>query len=58
MSGTEIGALEMVRSIRDRFYEETRDLSPAGLKEFIARKAAEVLDRTDAEEPLDRDRTA
>ena len=37
-----IRALEMVREIRDAFYERTRDLEPDELRAFIAREAAAV----------------
>ncbi|MFL5386910.1 MAG: hypothetical protein ACJ8GN_30825 [Longimicrobiaceae bacterium] len=42
MEKTEIRAVEMVRAIRDQFYEDTRDLSREELIEFIRRKAAGV----------------
>lgn len=40
MSETPIRAVEMVRSIRDAIYEETKDLSREELKAFFAREAA------------------
>jgi protein-disulfide isomerase-like protein with CxxC motif len=40
VKAAEIDALKMVRSIRDRFYEETRNLTPAELMAYIARGAA------------------
>jgi hypothetical protein len=39
---TEIQAVELVRSIRDQLYEETKRMSPEELKEFIAREAAKA----------------
>lgn len=40
MTQTPIRAVEMVRTIRDAIYEETKDLSREELKEFFAREAA------------------
>jgi hypothetical protein len=40
MEQTSIRAVEMVRAIRDRIYEETKDFSREELKEFFAREAA------------------
>jgi hypothetical protein len=40
MKQTPIRAVEMVRTIRDAIYEETKDLSREELKEFFAREAA------------------
>lgn len=34
--------MEAIRSIRDRFYEDTKGMSSDQLKAFIARKAAEA----------------
>jgi hypothetical protein len=45
MEKTEIRAVEMVRAIRDQFYEDTKDLSREELIEFIRRKAAKVETR-------------
>lgn len=40
MEETPIRAVEMVRSIRDAIYEETKDFSREELKAFFAREAA------------------
>jgi hypothetical protein len=40
MKKTPIRALEMVRTIRDAIYEETKDFSREELKAFFAREAA------------------
>lgn len=40
MSETPIRAVEMVREIRDKIYEETKDLSREELKEYFRREAA------------------
>lgn len=40
MKQTQIRAVEMVRSIRDAMYEETKHLSREELKAFFAREAA------------------
>ena len=40
MSKTNIRAVEMVRSIRDQIYEETKQLSPEEFMAFIARESA------------------
>jgi hypothetical protein len=37
-----IRAVEMVRTIRDRMYEETKDLSPEDFLAFITREAAKA----------------
>ena len=37
-----IQAVEMVRTIRDEIYEETKDLSSEDLKTYFAREAAAV----------------
>jgi hypothetical protein len=42
MEKTQIRTLEMVRAIRDQFYEETKDLSRDELIALIRRKAASV----------------
>jgi hypothetical protein len=42
MEQPSIRAVEMVRAIRDRIYEETKDLSREELKEHFARAAAAV----------------
>ena len=39
MKQTQIRAVEMVRTIRDAIYEETKDLSREELKAFFAREA-------------------
>ena len=40
MKPTPIKAVEMVRTIRDAIYEETKDFSREELKAFFAREAA------------------
>jgi hypothetical protein len=50
MEQTPIKAVEMVRRIRDRMYEETRDMSPDEFQAFIAREAARTIDRRPAEQ--------
>ena len=40
MEQTPIRAVEMVRTIRDAIYEETKDLSREELKAYFAREAA------------------
>jgi hypothetical protein len=40
MKQTHVNAVEMVRTIRDAIYEETKSLSREELKEFFAREAA------------------
>jgi hypothetical protein len=47
METTTIHAVEMVRAIRDRMYEETKDLSQDEFLAFIAREAAKAT-RADA----------
>lgn len=42
MDKTPIHAVEMVRSIRDQLYEETRLMSPEEFVEFITREAGKV----------------
>lgn len=49
MDENEINALEMVRAIRDRMYEETKDMSREQYLEYIRRKAARVLHEASAE---------
>lgn len=44
MDETPIHAVEMVRSIRDQLYEETRQMSPEEFMEFIAREAGKVIE--------------
>jgi hypothetical protein len=43
MEKTEINAVEMVRAIRDRMYDETKDMSRQEFLTYIRRKAARVL---------------
>jgi hypothetical protein len=45
MEETEINAVEMVRAIRDRMYDETKDMSREEFLAYIRRKAARVLDQ-------------
>lgn len=40
MKQTNLDSVEMVRTIRDEIYEETKSLSREELKEFFAREAA------------------
>ncbi len=40
MSKTNIRAVELVRSIRDQIYEETKQFSPEEFIAFIARESA------------------
>jgi hypothetical protein len=48
---TGIRAVEMVRSIRDQMYEETKHLSPEELMAYIARAAARATqDRATGED--------
>ncbi|MEW5927336.1 MAG: hypothetical protein AB1941_07625 [Gemmatimonadota bacterium] len=42
METTEIRAVEMVRRVRDQFYEETKEMSPKELKAFITQRADKV----------------
>jgi len=49
MEKTPIRAVEMVRSIRDAIYEETKHLSREELKEYFAREAAAM--RQEMQEP-------
>jgi hypothetical protein len=44
MDETPIHAVEMVRSIRDQLYEETRRMSPEEFMEFITREAGKVTE--------------
>ena len=46
MDKIEIRAVEVVRSIRDQLYEETKHLSPEELMAFIAREAAKGTQHT------------
>lgn len=48
MAKNEINAVEMVRAIRDRMYEETKGMSREQFLEYIHRKAARVLDQDTA----------
>lgn len=45
----EIKAVEMVWSIRDQMYEETRHMTPDKLKAYIARQAAKSGRRAEPE---------
>jgi len=45
---TEIRAVEMVRAIRDRIYEETKEMSPEEFTAYIARAAAQFVARNEA----------
>jgi hypothetical protein len=48
--GTPIRAVEVVRRIRDAFYERTKDMSPAELIVFIAREAGAERTREERSE--------
>ena len=48
METNEINAVEMVRAIRDRMYEETRGMSREQYLEYIRRKAERVLNEAAA----------
>lgn len=48
MKTNEINAVEMVRAIRDRMYEETRGMSREQYPEYIRRKAEGVLNEAAA----------
>lgn len=50
MEKTEIKAVEMVREIRDRIYEETKGLSPEDFRAFIAREAKKAAE-TNVQKP-------
>jgi hypothetical protein len=43
MDETPIKAVELVRSIRDQMYEETKDLSPDEFIAFITREAGNAV---------------
>ena len=43
-----IKAIEMVRSIRDRYHEETKNLSPEQQREFFRQKAEETERRIES----------
>jgi hypothetical protein len=45
MGTSEIRAIEMVRSIRDELYRETKQLSAEDLKAFIAREASKATQK-------------
>ena len=49
MDENEINAVEMVRAIRDRMNEETKDMSREQYLAYIHRKAARVLHEASAE---------
>jgi hypothetical protein len=51
MSKTNIRAVEMVRSIRDQIYEETKQLSPEEFIAFIARESARASRETESGRP-------
>lgn len=48
MDRNEINAVEMVRAIRDRMYEETRGMSREQYLEYIRGKAERVLNEAAA----------
>jgi hypothetical protein len=51
MGTSEIRAIEMVRSIRDELYRETKQLSAEGLTAFIAREASKATQKQGASPP-------
>jgi len=51
MKQTPIRAVEMVRTIRDAIYEETKHLSREELKEFFAREAAAMRQESQRPQP-------
>ena len=51
MKQTPIRAVEMVRTIRDAIYEETKHLSGEELKEFFAREAAAMRQESQRSQP-------
>jgi hypothetical protein len=51
MKQTSIRAVEMVRTIRDAIYEETKDLSRDELKAFFAREAAVMREASQRPHP-------
>jgi hypothetical protein len=51
MKQTPIRAVEMVRTIRDAMYEETKHLSREELKEFFAREAAAMREASEHPQP-------
>jgi hypothetical protein len=51
MNETPIKAVEMVRAIRDRMYEQTRDMTPDEYLDFIAREAARTKGDQRADKP-------
>lgn len=53
MDETQIKAVELVRSIRDQMYEETKHMSPDELVAFITREAASAVTvPPDTEQPI------
>lgn len=57
MEETPIRAVDMVRAIRDRMYEQTRDMTPEEYLDFIAREAARTKTSGRSDQPT-ADRTA
>jgi DNA polymerase II large subunit len=43
MEEAPVQAIEMLRSIRDQLYEETRRMTPDELMELVTRESAKVL---------------
>lgn len=43
MKEAPIHAIEMVRSVRDQLYEETRQMTPEEFKEFVMRESEKAL---------------
>ena len=48
MDETPISTVELVRSIRDQLYEETKEMTPDQFKEFVTREAGKAI------QPFDR----
>lgn len=54
MEQTPTRAVEMVRTIRDAIYEETKDFSREELKAYFAREAAAMREESQAVRPESR----
>ena len=54
MKSEKIHAVEMTREIRDRMYEETKDLSPDRFLEYIKARSSEARQRLENRAPVDR----
>ncbi len=51
MSQNEIRTAELVRSIRDQIYEQTKNLSPEELQSYIAREAGKLAEELKTHKP-------